>query len=310
MSTDPTATSPPDVSAVMATLDRPEMLRRALRAIYDQDTDATIEAIVVYDDGEPDESLYEDFAGERLQLLTNTRTKGLAGARNTGTLASEAEWVAFCDDDDAWLPHRLSSQLALTEADPDCDFLTGGLLIDHEGTLMPRPHDRPRINHHDLLLDRVAAAHPSTFLFRREPFLDLVGLMDEELFGGHATDYDLLLRYTEHRDVLAVQEPIVHIAMHMVSYFGSKWGMKVPALDRMLDKHDFASAPTGEARIRGQRAFALAASGERGDALRESARVLQLNWREKRAPLAIAVSLGLLKPNFVLAQAYKRGKGI
>lgn len=300
----------PDVSVVIATMDRPDFLRTCLRAIFAQDCDEMVEAIVVFDRSEPDEALLDEFADYCLTITPNTRNPGLAGARNTGTLLSSAEWVAYCDDDDEWFPDKLRRQLAVGQEFPDSDFIVGGLLIDHQGTLIPRPHPRPYITHADLVHSRVAEAHPSTFLFRRERFLERVGLMDEELYGGHATDYDLLLRYAEIDVVRAVQEPVVRIAMHGVSYFGSKWAMKVPALDRMLAKHDFTSDPAGEARIRGQRAFALAASGQRGDAVRESLTVLRRNPAEMRGWLGLAVAARAVKPEAILRQAYKRGKGI
>ena len=301
----------PDVSAVLATRDRPELLRGALRAIFAQDVDASVEVIVVFDRSEPDLALLDEFADHRLVLLVNERTPGLAGARNTGTLRSRATWVGWCDDDDEWLPHRLSSQIARARGEPDGNFVVGGLLIDQDGDLIPRSHARDRVTHRELLRSRVAEAHPSTFLFRRDSVLEEVGLLDEELSGSHATDYDILLRYSALRDVLAVPEPIVRIRMHSASYFGSKWAIKIPALDRMIDKHPgFAEEPTGLAKIRGQRAFAMAAAGQRGDALRESLGVLRLNWREPRAFMAIAVSLRLVDPRRLLDAAYRRGRGI
>lgn len=299
-----------DVSVVIATMNRPGFLRTCLEAIFAQDCDEHVEAIVVFDRSDPDEQLLADFAEHSLTITRNTRNPGLAGARNTGTLLSSATWVAFCDDDDVWFPDKLSRQLAVAEEFPDSDLIVGGLLIDHDGTLVPRPHARPYITHDDLIRSRVAEAHPSTFLFRRERFLRRVGLMDEELFGGHATDYDLLLRYAELDVVRTVPEPVVRIAMHTVSYFGSKWAMKVPALDRMLAKHDFTPDRVGEARIRGQRAFSLAASGQRADGLREAAAVVRLNPAEARGWLAMAVAANLVTPERVLAEAYKRGRGI
>jgi glycosyltransferase involved in cell wall biosynthesis len=301
----------PDVSVVIATRNRPDFLRDALQAIFSQTADVSVEAIVVFDQSEVDTALLDEFPGQAVRVMSNTRHPGLAGARNTGTLASEARWVAFCDDDDMWLPDKLERQLALAADDPTAYFLTGGLLIDHPGGISERPHESSHLTHADLLHSRVAQAHPSTFLMKREEFLDEVGLMDEELFGGHATDYDLLLRYSAIRDVRAVVEPVVKIRMHPVSYFTSKWEMKIPALDRLLAKYpEFADDPVGLARIRGQRAFALASSGRRREGLREGMTVLRLNWRERRAWLAFAVGLGLLKPATVVRVANKRGRGI
>ena len=47
--------------------------------------------------------------------MPNTSTPGLAGARNTGILASTTPIVAFLDDDDEWLSEKLSRQIALLE---------------------------------------------------------------------------------------------------------------------------------------------------------------------------------------------------
>lgn len=303
--------SPPAVSVVIATRNRQELLREALAAIFSQTGGYEVEALVVFDQSDIDQSLAEDFPNDRLRLLTNSRSPGLAGARNTGTLASQATWVAFCDDDDIWFPDKLQRQLAITDGDPTAHFITGGILIDHPGGETERPHASTRVTHAELLHTRIAAAHPSTFLMRREEFSSEVGLMDEELFGGHATDYDLLLRYSRIRDVRAVVEPVVRVRMHPISYFTSKWEMKIPALDRLLEKHpDFSDDPVGLARIRGQRAFALASSGRRREGFKEGLQVLKLNWRERRAWLAFAVGLGLLKPATVVREANKRGKGI
>lgn len=301
-----------DVSVVIATRgDRPEFLRRCLGAIYAQTAAVETEAIVVFDRSEIDEGMYSEFAGDRLKLIQNSRTPGLAGGRNTGFLTSEAEWVAYCDDDDEWLPDKIEKQLALAAQDATANFIVGGLLIDHPGGVTPRGHESSRIRQRALLRSRVAEAHPSTFLMKRVPFFDEVGLMDEDLFGSHATDYDLLLRYSKIRDVRAVPEPVVKVAMHTVSYFTTNWGMKVPALDHLLEKHpEFQDDPVGLARIKGQRAFALAASGQRLEGRREGMATLRLNWRERRGWLALGVGMRLIDPAFVMKVANSRGRGI
>src|SRR5690606_1600581 len=228
----------------------------ALRSVFSQQGYPDVEAIVVFDQSEPDESLKDSFDSRRLQILSNLREPGLAGARNTGYLASTAEWVAYLDDDDEWLPNKLDLQLALADEDPEADMIVGGLLIDADGNRVPRPHASSRISHQDLLRSRVAEAHPSTFLMRRRPFLDRIGLMDEGL--RMATDYDLLLRYTVDRDVRAVVEPVVRIRMHQASYFTTNWDNRIALLDQLLERHpDFDTVPEGLARLKGQRAIAL-----------------------------------------------------
>ena len=74
----------PSITAVIATRDRPELLRKALRAVFAQDYAGPIDAVVVYDQSPPDPQLSIDFADHPLTVIENTHTPGLAGARNSG----------------------------------------------------------------------------------------------------------------------------------------------------------------------------------------------------------------------------------
>src|SRR4051812_10906322 len=112
-------------SVIIATRDRPLLLRAALDSILGQDYDGTVEAVVVYDQTKPDDSLAFDDGRRRVVVTTNTRTPGLAGARNSGVLASSGELLGFCDDDDTWLPDKLALQSTALEHDSADVALTG-----------------------------------------------------------------------------------------------------------------------------------------------------------------------------------------
>jgi glycosyltransferase involved in cell wall biosynthesis len=99
----------PSVTVIVPTRDRPVMLARAVRSIIGQSYPGEIECAIVFDQSDPAEVSVEMPAGRRVRLLTNTRTPGAAGARNTGIMTSDAPVVAFCDDDDAWDANKLRS---------------------------------------------------------------------------------------------------------------------------------------------------------------------------------------------------------
>ncbi|MDP8911040.1 MAG: glycosyltransferase [Actinomycetota bacterium] len=104
----------PSVSVVIPTHDRPEFVRRAVRSVLDQDYAGEIECLVVFDACEPvDLAPSERRANRRVVTMTNERTRGALGARNTGLLAARSEIVAFLDDDDEWLPGKLAKQVEL-----------------------------------------------------------------------------------------------------------------------------------------------------------------------------------------------------
>ena len=167
-STDPggTAVSWPSVGVVIPTRNRPRLLRRALDAVLAQDYPGPLRVVVVHDQTEPDQSLAE--AGERpVAVLANWRTPGLAGARNTGILALDTDLVAFCDDDDAWAPAKLSRQVAALRARPGAEFVTCAIEVEYDGRYTPRLAGRDAVTLDDLARSRMAMLHSSTFLVRR-----------------------------------------------------------------------------------------------------------------------------------------------
>ena len=56
----------------------------------------------------------------------------VARAKASGVSKATHPWVAFCDDDDQWLPGKLSAQFAALEADPTAVVATTGVYIDFD----------------------------------------------------------------------------------------------------------------------------------------------------------------------------------
>jgi glycosyltransferase involved in cell wall biosynthesis len=305
------AAEAPRVSVVVPTRDRPELLRRAVGAILGQTYRGPVECVVVYDQSDPDLSWPRLPPGRRLVVVRNRRTPGLAGARNSGVLATTGELVAFCDDDDEWRPQKLARQVPRLVATPSVAVSTTGIVVRHQDRTTTRLAPTILVSHRQLLRSRLVELHPSTVLARRRPLLEDIGLVDEEIPGGYAEDYDWLLRASRHAPLLAVPEPLVVIHRHDGSFFTDRWRTVIAALTYLVDKHrDLHQEPAGLARIYGQIAFAHAALGERGPARRWARRALSLDRRERRAHLALAVTLGLVRARTVARMAQAAGKGI
>jgi glycosyltransferase involved in cell wall biosynthesis len=98
------------VSVVIPTKGRSQLLRRAIDSVLRQ-TLRNIEIIVVID-GNDDETkrTAESFHDGRLRVIENAIPQGGAEARNIGVRRAKAEWVAFLDDDDEFLPNKLEEQ--------------------------------------------------------------------------------------------------------------------------------------------------------------------------------------------------------
>lgn len=298
------------VSVVIATRDRPEMLRVALAAINASDYDGPIETVVVFDQCDPDTAIVSDDPKRRVIAIANARSQGLAGGRNTGALAASGRWLAFCDDDDEWLPTKLRKQVDLLRTAPRETLAATGIIIRYDGEdfdRIPEPH---RLTFDGFLDDRMTEVHPSSFVMDRDWFINDVGMVDEELPGSYAEDYDVLLRASRIGQVVSVPEPLVTINWHPSTYFRERWTMIDEALGALVDKHpEFERAPAGLARVRGQQAFAAAAGGDRRRAATLIVETVKLRPLEKRTLPALAVVLGV-PPGVLLRLAHRMGRGI
>jgi glycosyltransferase involved in cell wall biosynthesis len=302
----------PTVGVVVPTHDRPELLRATLRSILDQETDADLDVVVVFDRSTPDPSLAElSRPGRLVRVLANDRTPGLAGSRNTGILALSTEWVAFCDDDDTWTPTRLSAQLARAAQQPGADVFTTAICVAYEGAEVPRLAGLDEVTHAHLTRSRMAMLHSSTLLLRRAALLGWLGLVDEEIPGSQNEDWDLLLRAAEKAPIQHVDEPLVRVLWGRSSYFSRQWQSRVESLEWMLERHPtITDDDRGAARVFGQLAFGSAAIGRRRDALRWARRALGRRWREPRAFLAVAVAGRVLSAEAVMSFLHRRGRGL
>jgi glycosyltransferase involved in cell wall biosynthesis len=301
----------PSVSVVVPTRDRPDLLRRAVKSIVRQRYPGDIECIIVFDQSAPSTVDVQSLERRDLRALTNVRTPGLAGARNTGAMAAEGEFLAFCDDDDEWLPDKLRLQVEALLANGSRAAATCGLYIQYGGRSIRRLPPVGEVTLADLRRSRVMEVHSSTIVVSRSEFLGRIGPVDEEIPGGYGEDYDWLLRTARIGPLVVVPRPLVRIRWHRSSWFEGRWQMIVAALEYLLRKHpDLRDDPVGSARISGQIAFAHAASGNSAQARRWAIRAIRSNWRERRSYVALAVSLGLISADFVLQLAHARGRGI
>jgi len=300
----------PEVGVVIATRDRPQLLREALRSVREQDYPGVLRTLVVFDGEEPDPRLRSDDPRRPVEVMRNARSSGLSGSRNTGVLELSTELVAFLDDDDVWMQSKIDRQVRRWLAEPDAVLVSTAIEVRFERALSTRTAGRSRVRHSDLLRSRMAMLHSSTFLFDRAALVE-IGLVSEEVPGSMCEDWDVLLRAAARHDVLHVDDPLVRVLWGSTSFFATRWETKIAAHEWMLVRHpSILQDRVGGARVLGQMAFSHAALGRRREALRWAVRATRRNVREPRGPIAVAVALGMVSSQRVLATLHRRGHGI
>ena len=177
---------------------------------------------------------------------------------------ARAPFLAFCDDDDTWMPDKARRQLAVLRADPEVDVVVTGVEIETPERTIPRPLDGGPVTFEDLLASRVMQANFCTAMVRRDAFEGRIGGADESIPGGHGEDYEWVLRAARHAPLAVVPEPLIRIAWHGQSFFADRWSRIAAATGYLIERFpEFEGHRRGNARLHGQLAFARAAGGDR-----------------------------------------------
>jgi glycosyltransferase involved in cell wall biosynthesis len=312
MNTAPGPAGWPLVSVIITTRGRPELVRESIAAVVAQSYPGDIECIVVHDQEPPDEGLrLLGTAQHSIRVVANRCTPGEAGARNTGLGLAAGDYMATCDDDDAWHPDKLQVQVKRLLDEPDLLVVGSGMRLLLPGNRTPDwPGREERISYQLLLRNRVKELHCSTLVMRREALVK-VGLYDEELPYSYGLDYDWVLRAAKVGSIGLVAQPLADIRKDGTSWYQDAAHKTAEGLEYLLAKHpDIATSRRGHARILGQIAYARSSLGERGPALRYALRALS-RWPLSPHPYIALVQITTrIHPRYVLraAQLLRRGQ--
>lgn len=301
----------PGVTVVIPTHNRPQLMQRALASALGQDYEGPIEAIVVFDACSPFTPDIPHAGNRQIRTTLNMRSRGLAGARNTGIDMATHPYVAFLDDDDLWHPAKLKAQMAVFVDHPDSVLVGTSIIVDAGERKHLRPVAHDRVTHRDLLHDRLPGLHSSSFIFPRDLLRTEIGFVDEDLPGSYGEDYDLLLRTAKVGVIRVVDKPLTTVTWQGQSYFFGKWDQYATALTWMLQRHaEFADHRKAVARLRGQIAFAHVAAGNRPQGRHWARRALRDHPGQVKAILALMIGFRLLSARLVIRTAQRFGRGI
>jgi glycosyltransferase involved in cell wall biosynthesis len=186
-------TAIPDVSAIIPTYNRRELVIRAVHSALEQTR--RVHEIIVIDDGSTDgtgDALATEF-GDRIVYVRQANA-GVSAARNRGMAMARGRYIALLDSDDEWLPEKTARQVDWLDAHPDfgmvlCDVQR----VDSDVRTIDRFRRRDTIREDGWVLAMVLqdpALAPVSAMLRREVFADIGGF-DESLATAEDLDYHL-----------------------------------------------------------------------------------------------------------------------
>ena len=182
----------PRVSVLIPACNAGRYIDAALASVLGQ-SEPELETIVVNNGSSDDtEARLRRCADPRLRVI-NHASPGLAEALNTAILAARADYIAFLDADDIWLPNKLARHLKIHQDRPEIDATFSWVrVIDSQGRpiRMPCPRWRGALNFSSLLSD-FSIRTMSAIVMKRDAALR-AGLLNPAL--SPCVDIDFLLR--------------------------------------------------------------------------------------------------------------------
>lgn len=227
------------ISVIIPTYNRVELLGRSIRSVLSQ-TYTNLELLIIddcSDDGTGD--FVKGLSDKRIRYHRNEKNLGLSGAKNRGISLAKGNLVAFQDDDDEWLPHKLARLMEVwnREGDEKTGMIYHEMQEQGSDSFIPS-RDIPLewkskdIFEHMLLYPMIGA----TASLIRKSCLEELGGFNEAL--GSIEDYEFYLRMARKHKILFVGEPLMIIYDTPGSVnkrFKSKIDTELYVLDTMYD---------------------------------------------------------------------------
>jgi hypothetical protein len=214
----------PQLTAIIPTFRRPELLRRAMRSVLEQDYKAI--RLCVYDNASGDETrqIVSGFAAadQRVRYHCHERNLGATANFEFGIRSVNTPFFSILSDDDYLLPGFYARALDDLARHPQAMFWAGVTFnIDEHNTIcdarvMRWPREGLFEPPEGLTL--IMGGKSPTFtgiVFRRE-VLESVGLLDQETLGP--ADLDFLVKITARHSFLLYKIPVAVFTVNSASF--------------------------------------------------------------------------------------------
>jgi glycosyltransferase involved in cell wall biosynthesis len=228
-----------DISVIIPTLDRRELLKRTLDSVIRQ-TKKPREIIVV-DNGSKDHTyeMVSSLFSNVIYLKENK--KGVSVSRNKGILSAKSKWIALLDSDDVWKPEKLEKQINFHIENPKYRLIHTNEIWYRNNKFLNqlKKHKKSGGNIFKNSLS-LCCISPSSTLVKKEIFSDY-GYFDESL--EVCEDYDMWVRITAKEEVGYIEKPmVIKYGGHSDQLSKKYWGMdrfRIFSLEKNLNDNWF-----------------------------------------------------------------------
>jgi glycosyltransferase involved in cell wall biosynthesis len=200
------------VAVVIPVFNGANTLSRAIESALAQTFDGQFE-IVAVNDGSTDgtEKILKRYWG-RIRVV-HQQNRGPAAARNAAVAQSRAEYVAFLDADDAFMPDKLARTVSRLASNHDAVLLFhDAIAVSRDGGEVAQSYVWPERAHApsmDEMLAKWWPIVPSTVVMRRSALEACAGFCEEFRMPGYE-DPDLWIRARQHGEFIYLAEALTY----------------------------------------------------------------------------------------------------
>lgn len=197
----------PKIDVILPTFNRSHCIERAINSVLNQTFQDFL--LFVIDDGSTDETqvILQKYSSHPKVQVLRQENKGVSAARNFGIKHSQAEWIAFLDSDDEWLPVKLEKQVSDITQNPHLRFFHSNEIWIRNGVRVnaPKKFDKSNSEIFKRSLETCLIS-PSTVLMKRELCVEH-GCFDETFVI--CEDYDLWLKVLAKEEVGFISQELI-----------------------------------------------------------------------------------------------------
>ncbi len=223
-----------DITVVIPTYNRYELLKRALASVYSQSH--MPKEIIIIDDGSTDNTSQIQKLFPHAKYIYQ-KNAGVSSARNLGIKNSTCQWITFLDSDDTWHVEKLQRHVEFHTQNPEIlmSYTDETWIRDGLEVKIPKKFHKVGGDIFDKCLSHCIIAPSATMMHKK--LLDEVGLFDESL--EVCEDYDLWLRVACGNSIGLINKKLItKYAGHEDQLSFKHWGMdrfRVKTLEKLLN---------------------------------------------------------------------------